>query len=309
VGLLLGMSANSVSALAYRAREGLRQAFLSMHVRETDDDACAWTRERLGAYLRTGVSRRDRSRIEGHLAECRPCAAIYLEVADVNSNLSGLIAPALLGGTAAAYVASSGGTALASGGLLGLLGGARELVLAHMPATAAAGVGAGALVVGGLFLAVRAPEPPPQPAVPEARAPGELRDGPPERPVRPARPDERASRREPSPRSERPHQLGAPAPSPPDRRPIAWPGPRPVIGRVQVVQVPAPAAASRRVEPSTPAPARDPREPARTQVDLRITVTPRPPTGEVSLRARAGGLLAGKTATVALPPDRTPPAP
>ena len=33
VGLLLGMSANSVSALAYRAREGLRQAFLSMRDR------------------------------------------------------------------------------------------------------------------------------------------------------------------------------------------------------------------------------------------------------------------------------------
>ena len=29
---LLGMSANSVSALAYRAREGLRQAFLTMHI-------------------------------------------------------------------------------------------------------------------------------------------------------------------------------------------------------------------------------------------------------------------------------------
>ena len=31
---LLGMSANSVSALAYRAREGLRQAFLTQHVGE-----------------------------------------------------------------------------------------------------------------------------------------------------------------------------------------------------------------------------------------------------------------------------------
>ena len=34
---LLGMSPNSVSALAYRAREGLRQAFLSAHLRETDE--------------------------------------------------------------------------------------------------------------------------------------------------------------------------------------------------------------------------------------------------------------------------------
>ena len=35
---LLGMSANSVSALAYRAREGLRQAFLNSHINDIDDD-------------------------------------------------------------------------------------------------------------------------------------------------------------------------------------------------------------------------------------------------------------------------------
>ncbi|HEY0905191.1 MAG TPA: sigma-70 family RNA polymerase sigma factor, partial [Marmoricola sp.] len=41
VAVLLGMSANSVSALAYRAREGLRQAYLSMHTQDVEDDACA----------------------------------------------------------------------------------------------------------------------------------------------------------------------------------------------------------------------------------------------------------------------------
>ena len=35
---LLGMSANSVSALAYRAREGLRQAFLTMHIGDLVSD-------------------------------------------------------------------------------------------------------------------------------------------------------------------------------------------------------------------------------------------------------------------------------
>ena len=56
---LLGMSANSVSALAYRAREGLRQAFLSQHATDPDDVDCAWTRDHLGAYVRGGLSRRD----------------------------------------------------------------------------------------------------------------------------------------------------------------------------------------------------------------------------------------------------------
>ena len=49
VAPLLGMTANSVAALAYRAREGLRQAFLTMHVQELDNDLCSWTHRNLGA--------------------------------------------------------------------------------------------------------------------------------------------------------------------------------------------------------------------------------------------------------------------
>ncbi|HEX5771159.1 MAG TPA: sigma-70 family RNA polymerase sigma factor, partial [Nocardioidaceae bacterium] len=48
---LLGMSANSVSALAYRAREGLRQAFLTMHLADSPTEDCRWVNEHLGAYV------------------------------------------------------------------------------------------------------------------------------------------------------------------------------------------------------------------------------------------------------------------
>ena len=98
VAPLLGMTANSVAALAYRAREGLRQAFLTMHVQELDGDLCAWTHGNLGAYVRSGISRRDAAKVEAHLEDCRRCMAIYLELTEVNSNLSGILAPVLLGG-------------------------------------------------------------------------------------------------------------------------------------------------------------------------------------------------------------------
>ena len=97
VAPLLGMTANSVSALAYRAREGLRQAYLSMHAQDVDEDACARTRAALGGYVRGGLSRRDGARVEQHLEECRRCAAIYLELTEVNSRLGALLAPLLLG--------------------------------------------------------------------------------------------------------------------------------------------------------------------------------------------------------------------
>jgi RNA polymerase sigma factor (sigma-70 family) len=163
VALLLGMSANSVSALAYRAREGLRQAFISMHVQSVEDDEeCAWTHRNLGSYIRNGVSRRDATRVRSHLDECRRCMAIYLELTEVNSNLAGVLAPLLLGGAAAAYLGSAGGAAV-QGGLLFLLGRARDLVMSQAPVTAVAGVAATAVVAGTVFVAIQhRPDPAPE---------------------------------------------------------------------------------------------------------------------------------------------------
>jgi RNA polymerase sigma factor (sigma-70 family) len=106
---LLGMSANSVSALAYRAREGLRQAYLQMHLADTAAENCRWVTERLGAHVRGGLSKRDAAKVDEHLDECPRCAAVYLELAEVNSNLRGIVAPLLLGAAATGYLSSTGG--------------------------------------------------------------------------------------------------------------------------------------------------------------------------------------------------------
>ncbi|MBA3781893.1 MAG: sigma-70 family RNA polymerase sigma factor [Nocardioides sp.] len=155
VAVLLGMTPNSVSALAYRAREGLRQAFLTQHASELDDDTCRWTHEHLGAYVRGGLSRRDTGKVEDHVKECRTCAAIYLELTEVNSNLSGVLAPLLLGGFAAAYVASGTTSAGVGAGIGVLAGRVRDLVLSNAPVAAAAGVATTALITGAVFVAVQ----------------------------------------------------------------------------------------------------------------------------------------------------------
>lgn len=98
VAPLLGMSANSVSALAYRAREGLRQAYLQHHLADTGSGDCRWTTERLGAHVRKGLSNRDAARVDTHLDGCRRCMGIYLELGEVNSGLAGILGPAILGG-------------------------------------------------------------------------------------------------------------------------------------------------------------------------------------------------------------------
>ncbi len=145
---LLGMSANSVSALAYRAREGLRQAFLSAHLRETEQETCRWVTENLGSYVRKGLSRRDSTKVDSHLRECRSCTAMYLELAEVNSNLAGVIAPLLLGSLAAGYLAGVPGTS--AGGAVVLWGRVKDFAGANSGATA---VGAAAATVAAVAIA------------------------------------------------------------------------------------------------------------------------------------------------------------
>jgi RNA polymerase sigma factor (sigma-70 family) len=151
VAELLGMSANSVSALAYRAREGLRQAYLSMHAQDAASDACAWTRDNLGAYVRNGTSRRDSAKVEAHLGDCRCCMAIYLELTEVNSRLSLVLGPLVLGAATTGYLSSAAGGVGLKVGALALLGRARDLLVSHAaPASAVAGVAVTAVVVGSL---------------------------------------------------------------------------------------------------------------------------------------------------------------
>lgn len=151
---LLGMSANSVSALAYRAREGLRQAFLNQHAQELEGDTCRWVHQHLGAYVRGGTARRDGVKIEQHLDECRKCMAIYLELTEVNSNLAGIIAPLLLGASGLSYAAVAGGAS--KSGLLLFVDRLRDGALSQGAAvTTAAGVtaAAAAVVIGAAVLA------------------------------------------------------------------------------------------------------------------------------------------------------------
>jgi RNA polymerase sigma factor (sigma-70 family) len=112
VAPLLGMSPNSVSALAYRAREGLRQAYLQSHLAPSLHASCRTTTGMLGSYVRKGLSSRDSARVETHLDECSRCTGLYLELTEINSNLSGILGPAVLGVAAAGYVGSG---ALATG--------------------------------------------------------------------------------------------------------------------------------------------------------------------------------------------------
>jgi RNA polymerase sigma factor (sigma-70 family) len=133
---MLGMTPNGVAALAHRAREGLRQAYLRSHLADTADDSCRWVTEHLGGFVRGGLARRDHARVEEHLDDCRNCTAVYLELVEVNSNLRVVLAPLLLGSAAAGYLTAVGHTGLATASPWWLRG--RQVLRGHQGAAAAA---------------------------------------------------------------------------------------------------------------------------------------------------------------------------
>jgi RNA polymerase sigma factor (sigma-70 family) len=146
VAPLLGMSPNSVSALAYRAREGLRQAFLTMHLNDISETDCRWVNEHLGAYVRNGLAKRESTKVQAHLDECRRCTAMYLELTEVNSNLRAILGPLLLGAAATGYLASSG-TAAGGLGLSAMFGRVRDTVSANAGAATVGAIAAGVAAV------------------------------------------------------------------------------------------------------------------------------------------------------------------
>jgi len=87
VAASLGLTPNGVAALAYRAREGLRRAYLQEHVATGAGRAHAPTVDRLGAWARGGLTPRLRSRVDAHLAGCRGCRALAVELIDANDEL------------------------------------------------------------------------------------------------------------------------------------------------------------------------------------------------------------------------------
>jgi RNA polymerase sigma factor (sigma-70 family) len=108
VAPILGMSANGVAALSYRAREGLRKAWLQAHVSEPGtSEACKWTIARLGDNARHSLTAREQEKLSDHLATCAKCAIVSEEVDEVGSHLAMVLLPIMLG-------AGVGGLLLAS---------------------------------------------------------------------------------------------------------------------------------------------------------------------------------------------------
>nr|WSW42589.1 sigma-70 family RNA polymerase sigma factor [Streptomyces sp. NBC_01001] len=86
VPLLLGITPSAVTSLAFRAREGLREAYLRAHLDTATDERCRHYGSVLGAVIRRRGAPRGRG-LARHLAACRSCSRAYAELLDLNAAL------------------------------------------------------------------------------------------------------------------------------------------------------------------------------------------------------------------------------
>ncbi|WP_426184508.1 sigma-70 family RNA polymerase sigma factor [Microbacterium sp. TWP3-1-2b2] len=135
VAPLLGMKSGAVSQLAFRAREGLREAWIQAHLRSAEPGSeCQWAIEHLGAFSRGNLSARDQKRLDQHIEGCARCMIVVAEAKDVSNRLALVLLPLVLGiAGAAGYTATL------------QAGGAPIVALAAMPSS----VVEGGIVVGG----------------------------------------------------------------------------------------------------------------------------------------------------------------
>ena len=104
IATILGINVGGVSALGYRAREGLRRAYLDAHLVSAPTRSCSEIWPMLSGAVRGGLTPIQRKRVDEHVGVCEYCRCALAELDSVNHKLGVLLAPLVLGAAAPAYL-------------------------------------------------------------------------------------------------------------------------------------------------------------------------------------------------------------
>jgi RNA polymerase sigma factor (sigma-70 family) len=134
---MLGMTPNGVAALAYRAREGLRQAYLKAHLPQAVERSseCRAATDKLAGWVRRSISAPQRRRLTAHLNRCERCSELAAGLREVNGDLGATATPivswlSMLKGALTAKL----GAAAAIAAITAITVVASEPLIAHEPA-------------------------------------------------------------------------------------------------------------------------------------------------------------------------------
>ena len=246
----LGLEASAVAALAYRAREGLKQAYLQAHISEIGSESCRPYAGKLGKHVRGRLGPRDTGKVEGHLRQCAECTGLFAMLKYINGHIAVLVGPAVVGGAVAVkgLLLVASGAAAGAGAAAGSGAGAGASSAAH---------GAGLLARGAAKVRDAGPRQQVVAAVTAAAVVAgvafALTGGHPAAPVRP-RPKPAAAPPASSPAPPPPSPAPSPSASPAASTPPAAPAPAPPKAAPPPVPSTPPASSPAPPAPSTPPP-------------------------------------------------------
>jgi RNA polymerase sigma factor (sigma-70 family) len=180
-GELMGINANAVSALSFRARAALREAWVQGHVSDTvTTGRHRDVLSKLGAWSLGTLNQSDERFVSEHLTGCTRCRLIAEELDDVSKRLAVILLPLVFGAGAALLferqlAAGGGAVTAASHSTFGrltprsaaLVGGATVVLATAVFAMAQAAPDPAAVVAGGGHSAAA----PPSVSAPTAPAP------------------------------------------------------------------------------------------------------------------------------------------
>lgn len=152
---ILGTSPNAIAALSYRAREGLKAAWLQAHIQSAPSSKdCGWTAQQLGSFARGTLSPRKTTKVSAHLTNCSDCTLL---VHEVNLAAQQLRAVALIAALGLALSSPLIKSALVGAGSHGGLGAsATGSITGGVPSAIAGAVPSGAVATGSSAFAATA---------------------------------------------------------------------------------------------------------------------------------------------------------
>lgn len=95
VAARLGMTDQAAWSMAFRAREGLRKAYLQQYV-ESAGPECVNDAELLAEYVRGGLRKRKRAQVHRHVEQCSACDEQVSRLTRINQGLKAWIGPLIL---------------------------------------------------------------------------------------------------------------------------------------------------------------------------------------------------------------------
>ncbi|MEN3537938.1 sigma factor [Microbispora sp. ZYX-F-249] len=104
-GPLIGLSGRAAADLTRRARRGLREAYVRLHLEDGPRAECRPIVSMILRYLESGLPKGEAATVDAHVAECIDCRSVFLQLVDLTQELRAVVGQLVAGPAVDDYLA------------------------------------------------------------------------------------------------------------------------------------------------------------------------------------------------------------